>query len=269
MAWTTADIPDQTGRVAVVTGANGGLGLETARELARKGAHVVMAARNMEKAEQARADILGDIPDASLELQQLDLASLASVRAAAERILSIHDTIDLLINNAGVMGIPEQRTEDGFEMQFGTNHLGHFAFTALLMPAILRSPDGRVVTVTSTGRHYRAKLDPENPHLEGQLRTLASVRPIEDGQRPLRPRVAAASRCRRILRAEPRGSPRVRQYQPPGQQLAPERWWPKPALLSRRRPPGGSEPRPREPSPNYGQRPTPGLEAASSTRPAG
>jgi len=168
MAWTTADIPDQTGRVAVVTGANGGLGLETARELARKGAHVVMAARNMEKAEQARADILGDIPDASLELQQLDLASLASVRAAAERILSIHDTIDLLINNAGVMGLPQQRTEDGFEMQFGTNHLGHFAFTALLMPAILCSPDGRVVTVTSTGRHYRAKLDPENPHLEGR-----------------------------------------------------------------------------------------------------
>jgi NAD(P)-dependent dehydrogenase (short-subunit alcohol dehydrogenase family) len=168
MAWTTADIPDQTGRVAVVTGANGGLGLETAQELARKGAHVVMAARNFDKAEQAEADILGDVPDASLELQRLDLASLASVRTAADRILSKHQRLDLLINNAGVMALPEQRTEDGFEMQFGTNHLGHFAFTALLMPAILRSPDGRVVTVTSSGRHYRAKLDPDNPHLEGR-----------------------------------------------------------------------------------------------------
>ena len=126
-----------------------------------------MAARNMGKAEQAEAEILDDIPDASLEPQQLDLASLASVRAAAERILSNHQTIDLLINNAGVMALPEQRTDDGFEMQFGTNHLGHFAFTALLMPTILASPDGRVVSVTSTGRHYRARLDPENPHLEG------------------------------------------------------------------------------------------------------
>jgi NAD(P)-dependent dehydrogenase (short-subunit alcohol dehydrogenase family) len=167
MAWTAADIPDQTGRVAVVTGANGGLGLETARELARKGAHVIMAARNMEKAEQARAAILADVPHASLELQELDLAKLASVRAAGEHILDEHAVVDLLINNAGVMGIHEQRTEDGFEMQLGTNHLGHFALTALLMPAILASPDARIVTVTSTGRHYRTKLDPENPHLEG------------------------------------------------------------------------------------------------------
>ena len=168
MAWSTADIPDQAGRVAVVTGANGGLGLEVARELARKGARVVMAARDPAKAEQARASIRAEIPDAGLEPRPLDLASLASVRAAAEAILVEHPRIDVLVNNAGVMGIPERRTEDGFEMQFGVNHLGHFALTALLMPALLASPDARVVSVTSTGRHRGRAIDPENPHLTGR-----------------------------------------------------------------------------------------------------
>jgi NAD(P)-dependent dehydrogenase (short-subunit alcohol dehydrogenase family) len=125
MAWTTADIPDQSGKVAVVTGANGGLGLEVARGLARKGAHVVMAARDQEKAEAARASIHDAIPKASLELQPLDLASLAAVHQAAARILANHPGIDILVNNAGVMGIPEQRTKDGFEMHLGVNHLGH------------------------------------------------------------------------------------------------------------------------------------------------
>ena len=106
MAWSAADIPDQSGRVAVVTGANGGLGLEVSRELARKGALVVMASRDQGKADEARGSILGEIPDASLELQPLDLASLASVREAAERILGGHPDIDMLVNNAGVMGIP-------------------------------------------------------------------------------------------------------------------------------------------------------------------
>ncbi|HEU4356445.1 MAG TPA: oxidoreductase [Actinomycetota bacterium] len=165
VSWTTADIPDLSGKVAVVTGANGGLGLVVARELARKGAHVVMAARDAEKAERARVDILREVPTASLELQDLDLASLDSVRAAATRILAAHRTIDVLVNNAGVMGIPERRTVDGFEMQLGTNHLGHFALTALLLPALLRSPRARVVSVTSTGRHLGRRLDPEDPHL--------------------------------------------------------------------------------------------------------
>ena len=168
MAWTTADVPDQSGRVAVVTGANSGLGLEVARELARKGGHVVMAARDQAKAEAARASIHDQVPDASLELQPLDLASLASVRQAAARILAGHPSVDVLVNNAGVMAVPERRTEDGFELQLAVNHLGHFALTAQLLPALLRGSDARVVSVTSTGRHAGRPLDPDNPHLRGR-----------------------------------------------------------------------------------------------------
>src|SRR6202022_1104238 len=119
MGWNAADIPDQHGRTAVVTGANGGLGLETARELAAKGAHVVVAARNQAKAAAAVDDIRASAPQASVEVVALDLASQQSVRAAAEQILGAHDHVDLLVNNAGVMAIPERRTVDGFEMQFG------------------------------------------------------------------------------------------------------------------------------------------------------
>ncbi|MEW6059404.1 MAG: SDR family NAD(P)-dependent oxidoreductase [Actinomycetota bacterium] len=168
MDWTTNDIPDLTGRIAVVTGANRGLGFEVTRELARKGAHVVMACRSLPRAEAARRTILGEIPHASLELQETDLASLVSVRAAANRILAGHDRVDLLVNNAGVMAIPEQRTVDGFEMQLAVNHLGHFALMALLLPALLRSPDARVVSVTSTARLLARPLDPRNPHLVGR-----------------------------------------------------------------------------------------------------
>jgi NAD(P)-dependent dehydrogenase (short-subunit alcohol dehydrogenase family) len=167
MAWTAAKIPDQSGAVAVVTGANGGLGLEVARELARKGGHVVMAARDQAKAEAAVASIRDQVPGASLELQPLDLASQASVREAAKRVLAGHGRIDILVNNAGLMGIPERRTEDGFEMQLAVNHLGHFTLTALLLPALLASDGARVVSVTSTGRHAGRPLDPANPHLAG------------------------------------------------------------------------------------------------------
>jgi len=168
VGWTAADIPDQTGRTTVVTGANGGLGLETARALAAAGAHVVMAARNHEKAEAAVADIRQEVPGASLEVVALDLGSLASVREAAERILVAHEKIDILVNNAGVMGIPERRTVDGFEMQFGVDHLGHYALTALLMPALLRADAARIVTVTSTAHHMGRAVDPANPHLQGR-----------------------------------------------------------------------------------------------------
>lgn len=168
MSWTDADIPDQDGRTAVVTGANGGLGLETARALATAGAHVVMAARNQEKAEAAVADIRSGTPEASLEVVALDLGSQASVRDAAERILSAHPRIDLLVNNAGVMGIPERRTVDGFEMQFGVDHLGHWSLTALLLPALLSSDSARIVTVTSTAHHMGRAVDPSNPHLDGR-----------------------------------------------------------------------------------------------------
>lgn len=168
MGWTAADIPDQRGRTAVVTGANGGLGLVTARDLAAKGAHVVMAVRNQKKAAAAVEEIRAAVPGASLELVALDLSSQASVKEAAGRILAARDGLDLLINNAGVMGIAEARTVDGFEMQFGVDHLGHWTLTALLLPALLRTPGSRIVTVTSTAHHMGRPVDVANPHLEGR-----------------------------------------------------------------------------------------------------
>ncbi|MGH3443650.1 MAG: oxidoreductase [Nitriliruptorales bacterium] len=152
MPWTPEDIPDQRGRIAVVTGANSGLGLATARELARKGAHVVMAVRNQERAKAAHAEIEAAVAGASLEIRELDLASLDSVRACADGIVGDHGRIDLLVNNAGLMGIPASTTEDGFEMQIGVNHLGHFALTRQLLPALLQAPAARVVSVTSFAR---------------------------------------------------------------------------------------------------------------------
>lgn len=170
MSWTEADIPDQTGRVAVVTGANGGLGFETARALAANGATVVMAARNLDKAKEAERAILEATPDADLDVRPLDLASLASVKEFSDGVLADYDAIDLLVNNAGVMGTAQLETADGFELQFGTNHLGHFALTARLLPPLLRSPMGRVVTVTSSARYFREKLDPDDPHMRENYR---------------------------------------------------------------------------------------------------
>lgn len=167
MSWNLDDLPDQSGRTAVVTGANGGLGLATADALAGAGAHVVMAARNQEKAAAARAEILAAHPDASLEVVELDLGSLESVARASAEILERHDRIDLLINNAGVMATPEGRTVDGFETQLGTNHLGHWALTSHLLPTVLRTPGSRIVTLTSTAQHTGRALDPGNPHLDG------------------------------------------------------------------------------------------------------
>ena len=168
MAWTTQDIPDLTGKLAVVTGANGGLGFETAQALAAAGAHVVMAARNLQKVEAATDTILSTHRHASLELQELDLASLDSVQLAAAAISERHGSIDILVNNAGVMGIPEKRTADGFEMQFGTNHLGHFALTAQLWPALVAGGGARLVAITSFARHNRGRFDPADPPLRGE-----------------------------------------------------------------------------------------------------
>jgi len=152
--WTTNDIPDQTGRTAVITGANTGLGYETAAALAAKGAHVVLAVRNTDKG-QAAADLISRrSPGASVAVQQLDLTSLESIRAAAEQLRAAHGAIDLLINNAGVMFTPRSTTKDGFELQFGTNHLGHFAFTGLLLDHIVAAPGSRVVTVSSVGHRF-------------------------------------------------------------------------------------------------------------------
>ena len=167
MSWNTSNIPDLTGRIAVVTGANGGLGLETAKALAGAGAHVVMAARNQEKAGAAFGEITDAYPDASVEVVELDLGSLASIDQAATKIASGHRTIDILVNNAGLMALPERRTEDGFEMQFGVNHLGHWALTSHVLPNLLAADAARVVNVTSTAHHFGRAVDPANPHLEG------------------------------------------------------------------------------------------------------
>jgi NAD(P)-dependent dehydrogenase (short-subunit alcohol dehydrogenase family) len=147
--WTAERIPDQSGRTALVTGANSGLGFVTARELAHKGATVVLACRNLEKGEGARILCESQVPEAQLELEELELASLASVREFAERFRADHEGLDLLINNAGVMAPPRRRTADGFELQFGTNHLGHFALTGLLIGEMEGREDARVVTLSS------------------------------------------------------------------------------------------------------------------------
>ena len=144
--WTTADIPDQSGRTAVITGANTGLGFETAKALADKGARVVLAVRDTDKGRQAAARIGGDVT-----VQELDLTSLASIRAASEELHTRFDSLDLLINNAGVMTTPKATTKDGFELQFGTNHLGHFALTGLLLDRLLDVDGARIVTVSSNG----------------------------------------------------------------------------------------------------------------------
>jgi NAD(P)-dependent dehydrogenase (short-subunit alcohol dehydrogenase family) len=158
--WTAADIPDQTGRVAVITGANTGLGYETASALAEHGAHIVLAVRNLDKGKNAAALITRRNPGSSVALQELDLTSLESVRAAAAQLRSDYDRIDLLINNAGVMFTPESTTKDGFELQFGTNHLGHFALTGLLLDRLLGVPGSRVVAVSSTAhRTGRIRFD--------------------------------------------------------------------------------------------------------------
>jgi NAD(P)-dependent dehydrogenase (short-subunit alcohol dehydrogenase family) len=145
-SWSTADIPDQTGRIAVITGANTGLGFETAKALAAKGAHVVIAVRNTDKGVQAADRISG-----AVSVQALDLTSLDSIRTAADQLKADHPKIDLLINNAGVMTTPKGTTKDGFDLQFGTNHLGHFALTGLLLDAMLDVEGARIVTVSSNG----------------------------------------------------------------------------------------------------------------------
>ena len=147
--WTVNDIGDLTGKVAIVTGANAGLGCETTRELLRNGARCVMASRNLDKANVARQNLIAELPAAEIEVMPLDLESLASVEAFADQFHDSHDQLDLLINNAGIMMVPYGLTVDGFERQLGTNHLGHFALTGRLFPSLLATPGSRIVTVSS------------------------------------------------------------------------------------------------------------------------
>jgi len=156
--WTAEQIPDQTGRTAIVTGANSGLGLVTARELARKGASVVLACRNTDKGADAAAQITAAVPSAQVSVAKLDLGELASVQAFAQDFRSSHDGLDLLINNAGVMAPPRRQTADGFELQLGTNHLGHFALTGRLIGAMEGREDARVVTLSSNA-HKMGKIN--------------------------------------------------------------------------------------------------------------
>jgi NAD(P)-dependent dehydrogenase (short-subunit alcohol dehydrogenase family) len=164
MSWSLTDVPDLSGLVAVVTGANGGLGLASAEALAGAGAHVVMAARDQEKVAAAVAHIEDAHPGASLEVVELDLASLASVQAAAGHVTRTHDRVHVLMNNAGVMAMPEGRTADGFERQLGINHLGHWALTSYLLPLVVRTPGARVVSLTSTAQHFGRRIDTADPH---------------------------------------------------------------------------------------------------------
>jgi NAD(P)-dependent dehydrogenase (short-subunit alcohol dehydrogenase family) len=163
MGWTARRIPDQSGRTAVVTGANSGLGYVTARELARRGARVVLGCRNRSRGERALERLLAEVPEADAELRRLDLADLGSVRDFAAGLPD--KPLHLLVNNAGLMAIPHSLTADGFEMQFGVNHLGHFALTGLLTDRLLAAGDARVVNVSSL-MHVVSGVDPHDLNSE-------------------------------------------------------------------------------------------------------
>jgi NAD(P)-dependent dehydrogenase (short-subunit alcohol dehydrogenase family) len=172
--WTATNVPDQTGRTAVITGANTGIGFETAAVLAGRGASVVLAVRNLDKGKDAAARIAAATPGAAVAIQRLDLSSLDSVRAAAEELRSRHDTIDLLVNNAGVMYTPRSTTADGFELQFGTNHLGHFALTGLLLDRLLPAAGSRVITVSSIGHRILARIHFDDLQFERRYNRIAA-----------------------------------------------------------------------------------------------
>lgn len=165
--WSAKAVPDQSGRVAVVTGANSGIGYVTARELARRGARVLLACRSEARGAEAGERLIAEVPGAEVQFARLDLGDLSSVREFAATYP--YDGLDLLINNAGVMALPYGTTADGFETQFGTNHLGHFALTGLLLPTLLETPAARVVTVSSTA-HALANIDIDDLNSERRYR---------------------------------------------------------------------------------------------------
>jgi NAD(P)-dependent dehydrogenase (short-subunit alcohol dehydrogenase family) len=166
--WTTESMPDLTGKVIIVTGANSGIGYETAKEFARKGAQTVLACRNMDKAQAALKELQAEIPETPAEIMHLELSSQASVRQFADEFKSKYDRLNVLVNNAGIMMVPYGTTEDDFENQFGTNHLGHFALTGLLIDLLLETAGSRVVNVSSTG-HRWGEMDFDNLMYAGGL----------------------------------------------------------------------------------------------------
>ncbi len=166
--WTANKIPDLSGKVIIVTGANSGIGYEAAREFTRKGAEVIVASRDPIKAERSILNLKGEIPGAKLEFIELNLANLDSVRKFAEKFKSKYNSLDILLNNAGIMLIPFGKTVDGFENTVGTNHLGHFALTGLLMDRLSTTPGARVVNVASNA-HYAGEMDFNNLLFENKL----------------------------------------------------------------------------------------------------
>ncbi|WP_430638969.1 oxidoreductase [Haloferax volcanii] len=157
--WTAADVPDLSGKTVVVTGANSGLGFEATRAFAEKGAHVVMACRSLDRGANAMADIRESVPAASLTLSELDLADLDSVRQFADEFAAEHGSLHVLCNNAGVMAIPRRETAQGFETQFGVNHLGHFALSARLFPTLRDTPGETRLVTMSSGLHERGRME--------------------------------------------------------------------------------------------------------------
>src|SRR6202162_4925205 len=175
--WTAEAMPDLSGKTVIITGANSGIGWEAARQFARKGAHTILACRSIDRAHDATVRILSLAPHARVEAMQLDLANLASIRAFADEFCARRQPLHTLCNNAGVVGIPYQLTADGFEMQFGTNHLGHFALTGLLLDNLLPVRGSRVVAVRRTGHPLpRSPAPPPHPLRRSAVGT--SLRPV-------------------------------------------------------------------------------------------
>jgi NAD(P)-dependent dehydrogenase (short-subunit alcohol dehydrogenase family) len=163
--WNTNNIPNQKGKIVVITGATSGLGKEATRVFAQKNATVIMAVRNTQKGDQVAAEIKKLVPEVKIEVRKLDLGSLSSVKSFSEQILADYNCLDILINNAGVMMCPFSKTEDGFEIQMGTNHLGHFALTGLLMP-LLKNTKGARIVATSSIAHLQGNIDFEDINWE-------------------------------------------------------------------------------------------------------
>ncbi len=221
-AWSTGDIGDLTGRVALVTGANSGIGFETTRALAEHGAHVVMACRDEAKARQAYDELDNDLERSSLEVLPLDLSDLGSVREAAASFLTRHARLDMLVNNAGIMGAPHGLTSDGFELHMATNHLGHFALTGLLLDRIVTTERSRIVSVSSQ-LHRMGRLQADDVAGARHGQPVDRLRHVQAGQPALRDRALEPARRHRSAERRGGGSPGLDPEQPGRERCRSER----------------------------------------------